>query len=237
MATTLTDTGRAPLVALRSRTGVALIAATVLASGVASYDANVVKVAVPAIGRSLGAGVAALQWTLTAYLITVAALLLLSGALADRFGRRRLLIIGLCGMGVFSVLSAVAPSVGTLIAARAAQGVGAALVVPNSLALVNGTLRDGDRARAIGIWAGLETLFTTVGPYLGGWLVDQFSWRAVFWLNVPLVAAALLVLRRVPENAVADRPGRLDLVRRAAGRGRPGRRDLRAQRRARTPAG
>jgi EmrB/QacA subfamily drug resistance transporter len=212
MATTLTDTGRAPLVALRSPTGVALIAATVLASGVASYDANVVKVAVPAIGRSLGAGVVALQWTLTAYLITVAALLLLSGALADRFGRRRLLIIGLCGMGVFSVLSAVAPSVGTLIAARAAQGVGAALVVPNSLALVNGTLRDGDRARGIGIWAGLETLFTTVGPYVGGWLVDQFSWRAVFWLNVPLVAAALVVLRHVPENAVADRPGRLDLL-------------------------
>ena len=209
--TALAGTGRAPLVALRSPTGVALIAATVLASGVASYDANVVKVAVPAIGRSLGAGVTALQWTLTAYLITVAALLLLSGALADRFGRRRLLIIGLCSMGVFSVLSAVAPSVGTLIAARAAQGVGAALVVPNSLALVNGTLRDGDRARGIGIWAGLETLFTTVGPYLGGWLVDQFSWRAVFWLNVPLVLAALVVLRHVPENAVADRPGRLDL--------------------------
>ena len=83
--------------------------------------------------------------------------------------------------------------------------------MPNSLALVNGTLRDGDRARGIGIWAGLETLFTTVGPYVGGWLVDQFSWRAVFWLNVPLVLAALVVLRHVPENAVADRKGPLDL--------------------------
>src|SRR5271165_2090844 len=102
-------TGRDPTVPLRSPTGVALLAATVLASGVASYDANVVKVAVPAIGHSLGAGVTALQWTLTAYLITVAALLLLSGSLADRFGRRRLLIIGLSAMAVFSVLCAVAP--------------------------------------------------------------------------------------------------------------------------------
>jgi len=212
MATTSpVDAADTELVVLRSPTGVALIAATVLASGVASYDANVVKVAIPAIGHGLGAGVAALQWTLTAYLITVAALLLLSGALADRFGRRRLVIIGLIGMGVFSVLCALAPSVGTLIAARAAQGIGAALVVPNSLALVNGTLRGGDRARGIGIWAGLETLFTTVGPYVGGWLVDQFSWRAVFWLNVPLVLVALLVLRHVPENAVAGRQGPLDL--------------------------
>jgi MFS family permease len=103
-----------PLVALRSRTGAALIAATVLASGVASYDANVIKVAVPAIGRSLGAGVTALQWTLTSYLITVAALLLLSGALADRFGRRRMLTIGLVVMLVSSVLCAVVPSVGVL---------------------------------------------------------------------------------------------------------------------------
>lgn len=115
-------------------------------------------------------------------------------------------------MGVFSVLCAVAPSIGTLIAARAAQGIGAALVVPNSLALLNGTLRDGDRARGIGIWAGIETLFTTVGPYLGGWLVDQFSWRAVFLLNVPLVLAGLLALRYVPENPVADGQGPVDLV-------------------------
>ncbi len=148
------------LVALRSRTGAALIAATVLASGVTSYDANVIKVAVPAIGRSLGAGVTTLQWTLTSYLLTVAALLLLSGALADRFGRRRMLTIGLVVMLVASVLCAVAPSVGALIAARAAQGVGAALVVPNSLALLNGTLCDADRARGIGIWAGLATLGT-----------------------------------------------------------------------------
>jgi EmrB/QacA subfamily drug resistance transporter len=203
---------RDPLVALRSPTGVALIAATVLASGVASYDANVVKVAVPAIGRALGASVVSLQWTLTAYLITVAALLLLAGALGDRFGRRRMLAVGLGGMCVFSVLCALAPSVGTLIAARAVQGIGAALVVPNSLALLNGTLRDADRARGIGIWAGLETLATTVGPYFGGWLIDHSSWRAVFLLNVPLILAGLLALWYVPENATAGGKGSLDLI-------------------------
>ena len=135
-----------PLVALRSKTGAALIAATVLASGVASYDANVIKVAVPAIGRSLGAGVTALQWTLTSYLITVAALLLLSGALADRFGRRRMLTIGLVVMLVSSVFCAVAPSVGALIAARAAQGAGAALCA--AAALIAGLLVTDRRAAA-----------------------------------------------------------------------------------------
>ena len=195
-----TSAGPADLVALRSTTGVALIAATVLASMVGFLDAYVVNVAVPAIGRDLGASVTTLQWSLTAYLVTVAALLLVSGALADRFGRRRLLVTGLLVMLVSSVLCAVAPSVGALIAARVAQGVGGALVVPSSLALLNGTLRVSDRARGIGIWAGLATLGTTVGPYAGGWLVDHASWRYVFLLNLPLILLGLLALRRVPES-------------------------------------
>jgi EmrB/QacA subfamily drug resistance transporter len=194
------------LVALRSPTGVALMAATVLASMVAAVDANVIKVAVPAIGRDLGANVTDVQWTLTSYLVTVAALLLLSGALADRFGLRRVLGVGLLVLLVSSVLCAVAPSVATLIAARIVQGVGGALVIPTSLALLNGTLRGADRARGIGVWAGLETLGTTVGPYVGGWLVDQASWRAVFLLGIPLILAGLAALRWVPESAVARRP-------------------------------
>lgn len=190
-----------PLAALRSGTGAALITATVLASAVTAVDANVIKVAVPAIGRSLHIGTAALQWTLTSYLLTVAALLLLAGALSDRFGRRRLLAVGLLVMLAASGLCAAAPSAGLLIAGRVVQGIGAALVVPTSLALLNGALRPADRARGIGVWAGLETLGTTVGPYVGGWLVDVGSWRLVFLLNVPLILGSLTALRYVPESA------------------------------------
>ncbi|MFF5288662.1 DHA2 family efflux MFS transporter permease subunit [Paractinoplanes globisporus] len=197
---------------LRSQVGVALIAATVLASMVGFLDANVVNVAVPAIGKDLGAGVAGLQWALTGYLLTVAALLLLSGALADHFGRRRILIIGLLAMLGSSVLCAVAPTIGVLIAARVLQGAGAAMVVPTSLALLNGTLRVGDRARGIGIWAGLATIGSTVGPYAGGWLVDHAGWRWIFLLNVPLILLALLALRWVPEATDEPRPLSLDLA-------------------------
>jgi len=202
----------AALVALGSRAGAALIATTVLASMVGFLDASVVNVAVPAIGRDLGASVGAIQWTLTGYLVTVAALLLLSGALADRFGRRRTLAAGLGVMLVASVLCSLAPSAGTLIAARVVQGAGAALVVPSSLALLNGTLQVDDRARGIGIWAGLATIGTTVGPYAGGWLVDHVSWRAVFLLNLPLILAGLAVLRRVPEPAAERRALSLDVA-------------------------
>ncbi len=143
----------ASLAPLRSPVGVALIAGTVFASGVASYDAYVVNVAVPAIGQRFDAGVAAIQWTLTSYLLAVAALLLIAGALADRFGRRRMLVIGLLVMGVASILCASATSIETLIAARAVQGIGAAFVVPTSLALLNGSAaaqRPGTRDRRLG---------------------------------------------------------------------------------------
>ncbi|MET0817467.1 MAG: MFS transporter, partial [Solirubrobacteraceae bacterium] len=156
--------GARTLVALRRTTGPALIAAPVLASLLAFLDAFVVQVAVPAIGRDLQAGVTTLQWSVTGYLLTAAALLLVSGALADRFGRRRVMGGGLLVMLAGSALCAVAPSIGVLIAARVLQGAGAALVVPSSLALLNGTLRPEDRARGIGIWAGLATIGTTVGP-------------------------------------------------------------------------
>jgi EmrB/QacA subfamily drug resistance transporter len=204
--------GGHPLVALRSAAGVALITATVFASGVASYDADAIKVAVPAIGRDLGASVTTLQWTLTGFLLAVAALLLLAGALADRFGKRRMLAIGLLVMLVTSILCALAPTIGLLIAARAAQGIGAALVVPIALALLNGTLRGPDRARGIGIWAGLETIASTVGPYVGGWLVDQASWRWVFLLNIPLILVALLALHYVPEVSTARAALSLDVI-------------------------
>ncbi|GAA3599971.1 DHA2 family efflux MFS transporter permease subunit [Kribbella ginsengisoli] len=204
--------GSGELVALRSPAGVALVAATVLASMIGFLDAFMINVAVPAIAEDLDAGVSQLQWVLTGYLITVAALLLLAGALADHFGRRRVLVAGLLVMLVASIGCAAAGSVGTLVVARLLQGAGGALVVPSSLALLNGTLVPSDRARAIGIWAGLATLSSTFGPYGGGWLVDHASWRYVFLLNLPLIIAALLVITRVPEVTWAPRPLSLDLL-------------------------
>ncbi|HEY6747970.1 MAG TPA: DHA2 family efflux MFS transporter permease subunit [Mycobacteriales bacterium] len=200
------------LVELRSPAGVALVAATVLASTVGFIDAYMINVAVPAIGASLHAGVAELQWVLTGYLVTVASLLLLAGALADHFGRRRILVVGLLLMLVASLACALAPTAQALIAARLIQGAGGALVVPSSLALLNGTLRSSDRARGIGIWAGISTLGSTLGPYGGGWLVDHASWRWVFLLNVPLVLAALWVLRHVPADSGTGRPLSVDVA-------------------------
>src|SRR5919198_4618666 len=197
---------------LRSATGGAVVAATVLASMVGFLDAYMINVAIPAIGHDLSAGVTELRWVLTGYLVTVAALLLLAGALADHFGRRRTLIAGLLVMLVASMCCAGAPTVGTLIAARLIQGAGAALVVPSSLAMLNGTLRGADRARGIGVWAGVSTLGTTLGPYGGGWLVDHASWRYVFLLNLPLIAAACWALRLVPEVNHTPRPLSLDLA-------------------------
>ena len=207
-----TEPGVDPGITLGSNRGAALIAATVLASMVGFLDASVVNVAIPAIGRSFGAGTAALQWCLTGYLLTVASLLLVSGALADRFGRRRVLETGLLIMFAASLLCATAPTVTVLIGARIVQGLGAALVVPSSLALLNGALVPDARAKGIGIWAGLATLGTTVGPYLGGWLVDHASWRWVFLLNLPLILACLWALRPVPETATHRTARSLDVV-------------------------
>jgi EmrB/QacA subfamily drug resistance transporter len=200
-----------PAVLLRSRTGIAVICATVLASTIGFLDASVVTVALPSIGEDQNAGVAELQWVVTSFLVTVAALLLVAGGLSDRYGRRRILVIGLVITLVASVLCTLAPSVGLLIGARVFQGIGGALVVPSSLALLNATLRPEDRARAIGIWAGLATLGMTVGPYLGGWLSDTYSWRWLFLLNAPLVIAALLVLRGVPDSRDPRAGGRPDV--------------------------
>jgi EmrB/QacA subfamily drug resistance transporter len=178
-----------------------VIAGTVLGSGVAFLDGTVVNVALPAIARDLHAPLTGLQWTLTSYLLTLGALLVLGGSLGDRYGRRKVFVIGLAGFSAASMLCGAAPSTATLVAARAVQGAAAALLVPGSLAIISASFHPDDRGRAIGAWSGLAGVSTAIGPFAGGWLVDAVSWRLVFFVNVPLVAAAVLIaLRHVPET-------------------------------------
>ncbi|GBG36548.1 MFS transporter [Mycobacterium montefiorense] len=178
-----------------------LIAAAVLGSGIALLDATVINVALPAIGRELGADLTGQQWVLDGYLLTLSALLLSCGAAGDRYGRRRVFLVGLAVFTVASLACGVAPTIGWLIGARLGQGVGAAALVPGSLALIDAGITDDDRGRAVGIWAGMSGVTTALGPFIGGWLVDSASWRWVFFLNVPLaVAVAWIAARHVPES-------------------------------------
>ncbi len=182
-------------------TGRWVVAATVLGSGMAFLDGTVVNVALPAIAADLGTGLSGLQWTIDAYLVTLAALLLLGGSLGDLYGRRRVYVVGLVGFTAASLMCGLAPTTGAIIAARALQGVAAALLVPGSLAILSASFRRDDRSRAIGAWSGLAGVSTALGPFVGGWLIDSVSWRLVFLLNLPLAVVAVAVtLRHVPES-------------------------------------
>ena len=191
--------------------GRSVIVASVLGSGVVFLDGTVVNVALPAISTELDASVRGLQWMLDGYLVTLSALLLLGGSTADRYGRRRVFVAGLAGFVGASVLCGVAPGIGFLVAARALQGVAGALLVPASLSIISATFASTDRGRAIGAWSGLAAVAGAAGPLLGGWLVDTGSWRLIFFLNVPVAAAAAwIALRHVPETR-DDEAGPLDL--------------------------
>jgi MFS family permease len=201
------------MVAASSPAGRGLIAATALGSGMAFLDGSVVNVALPAIGRELGGGFSILQWVLEGYLLALAALLLLGGALGDRYGRRRMFVVGLVLFTAASLGCGLAPTGPMLILARLVQGVGGALLIPGSLALIDASIRPEDRGRAIGTWAGLSGVASALGPFLGGWLVDSASWRWVFFINVPLAALAVVVtLRCVPESRDTTAAGRLDVA-------------------------
>jgi len=192
---------------VNTRTG-ALVAA-ILGSAVVSVDATVVNVALPSITDDLGGGLAGQQWVANAYLLTLAALILISGSLADLFGERRVFVLGVAGFGVTSVLCAIAPSIGVLIAARALQGVSGALLTPASLAIIIAVFPPAERGKAIGTWTAWGGIGILLGPLLGGQIVDSLSWRWVFGINVPLVALTLaLASRYVPEGhrAAGARP-------------------------------
>lgn len=178
-----------------------MLAATVLGSGMAFVDATVVNVALPRIGDALGAGLSDLAWTINAYTLTLASLILLGGSLGDRFGRRRVFVIGVVWFATASLLCGLAPNIETLIGARALQGVGGALLTPGSLAILQSSFRTSDRARAIGAWSGLGGIAGAAGPFVGGYLVQVTSWRWVFLINLPLAVAVVAVTaRHVPET-------------------------------------
>ena len=188
-------------IAYKSSTGRWVLLATVLGSGIAFLDGTVVNVALPAIGEDFGVGFSSLQWTISAYMLTLGALLLVGGSLGDLYGRKLIFMWGLAGFTLASLLCAVAPSVGVLVAARALQGIGAAMLVPGSLAIISGSFREEDKGQAIGAWSGLSGVTTAVGPFIGGWLVDSVSWRLVFFINLPLALIAIAItLRHVPET-------------------------------------
>ncbi|MGI8331182.1 MFS transporter [Actinomadura scrupuli] len=200
-------------VRLSSAAGRWILLATVLGSGVAMLDATVVNVALPRIAEDLGASMSGLQWTVNAYTLTLAGFILLGGSLGDRFGRRRLFVIGVIWFAAASALCGAAQNIPMLIAARALQGVGGALLTPGSLAIIQASFAPDDRARAVGAWSGLGGVAGAVGPFLGGGLVETAGWRWVFLLNVPLAAIVVPVaLRHVPETRDEDARGRFDVL-------------------------
>jgi EmrB/QacA subfamily drug resistance transporter len=202
------DLSSIPTNASKSWTLVAMI----LASGIVFLDSTVVNVALPSIDKQLDAGLSGLQWIVDGYVLTLAALLILGGSLGDQYGRRRVMLVGLIGFGATSIACGLAPSVLWLIGARVLQGVTAALLVPGSLAIIRAVYTEREeRGKAIGTWSGWSGITTVLGPLLGGWLVDNLSWRWVFFIKVPIVIlTAWLIVNRVPESWGGDGSKRLD---------------------------
>ncbi len=197
-------------VAYSSAAGRGLVLATVLGSGMVMLDGTVVNVALRTIGSDLDASLSQLQWISNAYLLTLASLILLGGSLGDRLGRRRVFLVGVVWFAGASALCGLAPNAETLIAARALQGIGGALLAPGSLAIIESGIEPADRGRAIGAWTGMTSISAAIGPFIGGALVQYADWRWIFWINAPLAAVTVAVtLVYVPESRTAQE-GRYD---------------------------
>jgi EmrB/QacA subfamily drug resistance transporter len=200
-------------VRLGTSTGRAVVTAAVLGSGMTMLDGTVVNVALHTIGEDLDASLAQLQWITNGYLLSLASLILLGGSLGDRYGRRKIFVIGTMWFAVASMLCGLAPSPEILIAARILQGVGAALLTPGSLAMIQGAFVRDDRAKAIGAWVGLGGIASAIGPFVGGLLVDYVSWRWIFLINLPIAVATVVIAQRtVPETLDPNAPRRLDFT-------------------------
>lgn len=188
-----------------------VLAATILASSMAFIDGTVINVALPFLQTSLNATAIGIQWVVEAYSLFLSALLLVGGSLGDRYGRRWIFNIGVVVFAIASVACGFAANIEQLIAARAVQGIGGALLVPGSLALISSCFSEKERGKAIGTWSGFSAMTTAIGPVLGGWLVEHVSWRAVFFLNVPLAFAVIVIsIWRVPESREEGQQGSLD---------------------------
>lgn len=186
-----------------------ILAATILASSMAFIDGTVVNVALPFLQKSLNTTAAGVQWVVESYSLFLAALLLVGGSLGDRYGRRRVFLIGVTIFAASSIACGLSVNIVQLIMARAVQGIGGALLIPGSLAIISASFEESERGAAIGTWSGFSAITTAIGPVLGGRLVEQFSWRAVFFLNVPLAVAVVIIsLAHVPESRTSTQ--RLD---------------------------
>ena len=185
-----------------------MLAATTLASSMAFIDGTVVNVALPALQANLNATIVDVQWVIEAYSLLLAALLLVGGSLGDHYGRRRIFLIGTALFALASAWCGLAPNTAQLISARAAQGLGAALLVPGSLAIISSSFPENERGRAIGTWSGFSAITTAVGPVIGGWLIEHISWRAVFFINIPIALLVIFIsLGSVPESSDKESAG------------------------------
>jgi EmrB/QacA subfamily drug resistance transporter len=208
----MTTIASSPRVDLETRRRYIVLATCCLSVFMAGLDVTIVNVALPSIQRALHASVSGLQWTIDAYTLVIACLLMLSGSLADRFGRRRVFQIGLAAFALGSLLCSLAPSLGCLIAFRGLQAVGGSMLNPVAMSIIANTFTDrAGRAKAIGMWGSVAGLSLASGPVLGGLLVSEIGWRSIFWINVPVGLIAIMLTQRFVPESRADRPRRLDL--------------------------